>query len=206
MRVFELDGGDGGVLGEVLRRRRQLEAPRTGLHVSTIIQDLLRTSDPKTYAQEFDPNTSLAFQEIGNALEDVVARELRRRVPGWVKPEPGIYHGVHFSPDGWRHRTRAVDEIKCCWKSERDFIALHGDGTVDVLRSSLKLQGYLWQLLFYMRALRARRGHLHVLFVAGNYRPPFPIAHTYTFVPTQDELIANERLLLQHAKDRRMLK
>lgn len=204
MKVYELDGGDGGVLGEVLRRRRKAEAPRTGLHVSTIVQDLLRTSDPKTYAQDFNPNTMLAFQEIGNALEDVVARQLHRR-GGWVKPEPGEYQGVHFSPDGWQARSRTVDEIKVCWKSERGFIAADGCD-LDVLRSSLKLQGYLWQLLFYMRALRARRGRLHVLFVAGNYRPPFPVARTYTFVPTQEELEANEELLLQHARDRHWLK
>lgn len=205
MRVYELDGGDGGMLGEVLRRRRAAEAPRTGLHVSTIIQDLLRTSDPKTYAQDFAPNTSLAFQEIGNALEDVVARQLRRRIQGWHKPEPGLHRGVHFSPDGWRPHSHTVDEIKVCWKSERGFLACDSEGRLDLLGSSLKLQGYLWQLLFYMHALRARRGCLHVLFVAGNYRPPFPLAHTYTFVPTQEELKANERLLLQHAKDRGML-
>ncbi len=187
MKIFELDQ-DGGVLMAAVRKARAAQAARTGLHCSTIVNDMARLVDPKKYEKDFADKTRLAFQEVGNTLEDILAAELARR-QGWRKPEPQTYRGIICSPDGWQPRTRTIDEMKATWVTERDFL------------TSMKFQIYKWQILMYMLAWGADRARLHVLFIAGTYRPPFPNARTFVLKPTPRDLRENYATLRQHAID-----
>lgn len=155
---------------------------------------MLKLAEPRRYGRAID-DTALAFQEVGNTLESLLAADLARRVPGWTKPKPRCHRGIIGSPDGARPRSRAIDEIKATWVSERTFA------------ESLKLRSYLWQLLFYMDAWQADRGYLHVLFVCGAYPKgaPTPSFHTFVVKPTRREKRENTDRLVQHAIDRGLL-
>lgn len=149
--------------------------------------------------EAIDEVTGLAFQELGNALESVIAPQLAL-IPGWSKPTPRTYRGITGSPDGYSPRARAIDEVKLCWKkSGNDFLELDGRG--HVLSESVKFTGYVMQILFYMKLWDAVRGRLHMLFVAGNYKPPFPEPRVFLLKPTPQQIDDNFERIYQHARD-----
>lgn len=188
-----------------IRRFRRTEEKRTGLHVSTVISDILLAMEPKRANYDaIEETTSLAFQELGSALEDVVAEALRHRIPGWAKPEPRTYRGITGSPDGFSPRARAIDEIKLCWRSEKDFFET--DEREQLVEESVKFTGYKMQVLFYMKLWHAVRGRLQIVFVTGKGHPPFPTLVPLLLKPTQDEIDGNFEMIRQHAIDRRWLK
>lgn len=214
------------VLLQMIQEYRRREAARTGLHCSTIIHDIAKVSLPSLFSEsDIDEATGLSFQEIGNVIEDIVADGLCRRFPGWSKPPPVIYRGVWCSPDGWSPRASTIDEVKVLWKSEVSksegrFLTLDccnvgrpklEPGSGVVVEESAKFVIYKMQILFYMAAKRWQerirhrdtiRGRLHALFVNGNYQPPFPDPITIVLRPTDDEIDANEEMIIQHAEDR----
>lgn len=190
IRIHELNPR-GGALIRALAAARAAEAPRTGLHVSTICDDMHRLMAPKAFGATIPTETRLAFQECGNVFEDALAAQLRSRF-GWVKPAPRTHHGIIGSPDGYSPMSRTIDEVKMTWVSERGFL------------DSLKFQRYLWQSLFYADAFDAIRIRLHVLFVCGDYRPPFPQSRQYTVRFDPSDTNANTQRLIQHATDRRL--
>lgn len=197
MKVFELQR-TGGLIVDAINAARALEAPRTGVHCSTIVNDILRRLDPKKYDREMAESTRLGFQEVGNVVEDVIARELTRRLrklAGWAKPIPKVYRGIWGSPDGWTEASRTIDEIKATWVSERDFL------------QSDKFDGYMFQSLFYADAWDARRIRLHVLFINGAYPKgaPFPSPRSFTIIPSSAEKRANTNRLVQHGIDMGLL-
>lgn len=191
MRIHELDRA-GGAIAKAIRSARAVEPPRTGVHCSTIVQDILRSLDPKRYSQEIADETMLAFQEIGNVVEDILADYLVKRIPGWVKPAPRLSTtGIWGSPDGWAPRSRTITEIKATWVSDKDFT------------TSLKFLGYLKQALFYADVWDAVRIRLLVLFVNGSYPrgKPFPVPREYTITFTVRERHEWHRQLAQHGID-----
>lgn len=188
MRPIELDT-DGGMILRALRASRAAEAPRVGVHVSTILNDMHRQADPKAFAAEMADVHMLAFQEAGNAIEDIIARELARRIPTWVKPKPRSVWGIVGSPDGYSTRSHTIDEMKACWKSERDFL------------DTYKFDFYVRQVLFYLSLFNADRGRLHVLFINGDYKPPRPRPRTWILRPTAREKMANLEEIHQHGVD-----
>lgn len=198
MHAFELNTS-GGALIDALREQRRHEAARRGLHVSTIVNDMARVMAPAKYGREMEDTTSLAYQEIGNVLEDLIARQLARRL-GWMKPEPRTCRGVIGSPDGWQSRTRTLDEIKATWVNEKDFLTIDADGLI--VEESLKFTVYAMQFLFYALAWNAHRVRLHVVFIRGNFG--VPIVRTFTLKFTQDELEDNYQRLAQHAIDQKI--
>lgn len=196
MRVIELDQA-GGLLTRAVQVVRAAEAARTGLHVSTIVNDYMRMLQPGKF-EKFDRDTKeeerLGFQEVGNVVEDIIATGLRERIPGWTKPLPQTYRGITGSPDGWRGRTKTIDEIKATWVSEGDFL------------DSLKYQIYVKQALAYAEMWGADRIVLSVLFVNGLYPKGKPCPHPRTFrlLFTPRERFECFEGLVQHAIDREL--
>jgi hypothetical protein len=192
LRVVEPDR-EGGLIADAIRAARGREAAREGLHCSTIVNDILRHLYPAKYGREIAEHKSLAYQEFGNAIEDVAADALRRRYPAWTKPPPRCHRGIWGSPDGWSPRTKTIDEIKATWVSMREF------------EESVKLIGYLMQALFYVHVWQAKRLRLHVLFVVGAYPKGAPVPESRTFVVRWDDesvpAMYAKRLEL-HARDR----
>lgn len=207
MRVFELQP-KGGEIVAAIRRQRALEAARTGLHVSSIVHDILVCTNATKYGRQRTPDdehVAFAYQEFGNVLEDVLARQLARRLQLWEKPQPRVYRGIWGSPDGWHPRTRTIDEIKATWVSETDFLTVDDRG--HITDESEKFMAYRLQFLFYALAWGARRVRLHVLFINGKYPRgggPIPNARTFTFRFTHEELEQNFRQLAIHARDRQL--
>lgn len=202
MRCTELDRSGGAIIRAITDFRRR-EAARTELHVSTIINDILVKLEPSRYARPTPNINRLSYHEIGNALEDVIAARLVRRLKLWDKPEPRLHRGIWGSPDGcdWRTpQTRTIDEIKVTWVSVKDFVVCDRRG--QVVEESLKFMAYRMQSQFYAQAYRAARIRLHVLFVVGEYR--VPLAKTYILRPTARELEDNYCILRQHAIDTKL--
>lgn len=201
MRIYEVPS----VLTEAVREQRRQEEARTGLHCSTIVNDILHTMDPARYGREFEEHERFGYQEFGNVLEDIVAAGLARRHASWQKPEPRVFRGIWGSPDGFcRSPMRTIDEIKAAWMSERDFLTIGPDHEAE--DESLKFLGYCMQALFYALAWDATRIRLHVFFVNGAYPKGKPAPHPRTFVlrPTERDKEANYERLRQHAIDARL--
>lgn len=200
MRLFVLDH-DGGLLHDAIKRQRAVEEARTGLHVSDICNSIL--SRLNRYG-DIDDASRLAFQEIGNAFEDLCARELRRRVPDWRKPQPRAdTDGVIGSPDGYRPRARAIDEIKANWISientKKPFVEIDGAG--HIISESTKFFGYRIQAMKYAEMWECHRIYFHVCFMRGTAFSLFPFFRTYTLTVTDDDLALNSAMLRQHAVD-----
>lgn len=191
MKILELNRS-GGAIGKALLYARSIEPPRPGVHCSTIVNDILKTLNPKRYSQEIADETMLSFQAFGNIAEDIIAAYLVKRIAGWVKPTPRkSATGIWGSPDGWAPRSRTIYEIKTTWVSEKDFL------------TSLKLLGYLKQSMFYADVWGATRIRLLVLFVCGSYPrgTPFPVPREYTVLFTRAEAHEWHRQLAQHGLD-----
>lgn len=207
MHVSELSP-HGGLLVQILRAQRAKESARTGLHVSSIVHDILLCTNPKKYGRERtrdNEHVAFTYQEFGNVLEDLLACQLARRLGLWTKPEPRVYRGIWGSPDGWHDRTKTIDEIKATWVSETDFLTVDDRG--HVTDESEKFMAYRLQFLFYALAFGARRVRLHVLFINGKYPRgggPIPNARTFTFRFTRQELERNFQQLAIHARDRKL--
>lgn len=199
MRLIELNTR-GGYITKAVARQRAAEVARTGLHCSTIVNDILHRMDPARYERETSDAARYAYQETGNAVEDIIAAELARRLTQWEKPEPRTFRGIIGSPDGWLKATRAIHEIKATWVNEKKFFdGIGDDGTFEMLDVSLKLYGYLLQALFYGLAWDAQRIYFHVLFITGQFG--VPSTRTFVIKFTRQELEANYQRLAQHAVD-----
>lgn len=191
---------------DAIRKARSREEKREGLHVSTICDDIIKTVDRKRYEKEINETSVIAFQEIGNALEDVIAAALSRRIPGWRKPAPRAdRRGVIGSPDGLREGSRTIDEIKATWVSEgtpdrHPFVVT--DQQNRIIQESLKFWRYRMQATHYAYIWGANRIVFHILFVNGNYRPPFPNVRELTLRVTEADKLTNAKQLWGHAEDR----
>lgn len=208
MRLYEFNR-DGGLLLEAIRHARTLEAQRTGLHVSTICDDMVQTLYPRYARGEFTDVQRLLFQELGCTVEDVVAEVLKRKYRDWQKPEPRADRdGVIGSPDGWRPRSRTIDEVKLTWVSEgtpekKPFVLTDARGRI--LEESAKFWRYRIQGTKYADMWGADRVVYHVVFVTGNNRPPFPNAREFVLALKRRDKRDNSAMLRQHAVDRGML-
>lgn len=168
LRVIELSEEGGVVADAILRLRDEQDEKREkGLHVSTIVNDYVETAYPQK-RKPLPSSMMVAYQEVGNLIEDVIAEQLRLR-SGWMKPAPKTVGGIIMSPDGYHAPTKTIDEMKATWTSENDFL------------SSPKFFKYCMQALNYAHGWDAERIRLHVLFINGNYRPPAPkLPRTFT--------------------------
>lgn len=208
---------------QAIRQLRLKEVARTGIHCSTVVDDIVRRMDAAQAARNttIDQATGWTFQELGNVIESMIARECLAYFPGWTKPAPRTHRGIVCSPDGWSPRAKRIDEIKACWKSENNredgpFVDLDGmlchpndllpQCAGEVLVETPKFTGYKIRTLFYMAAWKADRAALHILFMNGNYHPPFPDPVTIQLRPTPREVTTNEEMVLDHASDMKLFK
>lgn len=204
MRLFQFSR-DESLLIHLIREQRQQQAARTGVHCSDLVKSIMASSAVGTKRRgELDEATVLSLQEVGNAVEALLAEQFARQFPGWVKPTPQLFRGVHCSPDGWSPRSRCIDEVKVTWKSERDFVTVDDRGYV--VAESEKFVQYKLQTLFYGEAWEAERHRIHVLFINGDGRPPLPFPVTYVLKPTPEERAAVVEMMLQHGRDTGVLR
>lgn len=183
---------------QAIQRHRQRQTARTGVHCSDLVRSIMDSLFPRG-PSTLDDSTILSLQEVGNAIEEVLAEQLQQMFAGWEKPTPRQFRGVWCSPDGWSPRSRCIDEIKVTWKWMGDFVTVDDAGVV--IAESDKFLQYKLQTLFYGEAWGAARHRLHVLFINGTGRPPFPAPVTYVLKPTAEERQAVVDMMLQHGRD-----
>ena len=81
MRAYELSR-DGGLLADAIAAARRHEAARTGLHCSTIVNDLMRMLDPKTYDNDIDEATCSRSRSTATHGRASSQQSCGRRTPG----------------------------------------------------------------------------------------------------------------------------
>lgn len=161
-----------------------------GIHVSTIIRDLMAASDPKKYGGPgggIDPVTQLRF-EVGFAFERALELGFQtRRNVNIIRPDPIQVDGIWLSPDGFDTEAWAVSEFKATWKRAVD---LPDDPSV-----------WYWivQIKAYCHALGVSAARLWALFLNGNYKGGFlPDMRVWDLAFQPVEIAENWRMILQH--------
>lgn len=193
-RWLELEREGGPILRALAAQQRKLDRQRPpGLHISTLIQDFLECSGlyeaPK---QALAEKHKRGVWEVGNIIENVIA-DAFRQVAGWEKPAPRLFQGVWYSPDGWSLATRTIDEMKATRISGREGL------------ENPKLLKYEIQIDLYSYVWEAKRQRLHVLFLNGNWQPPFPDPRSFIRRPANEELRGRYEQIMDHASDRGLL-
>ena len=164
-----------------------VELPRTGIHVSDIIKDLLIAVDPKTYGQPITKATHGTFQR-GYAWEDFLkTRSLW--APHIMTQVEFELDGITGTLDGFDARNDKVYESKATFKSMDNPIL----GT--------KFIGWRWQMMAYCKMAGCYLAHLDVLFVNGNWAPPQTVPRSWEFSFAPQALQSNWDMIRRH-KDR----
>lgn len=134
------------------------DPPRTGVHLSTIIKDLLRIHNPKRYGKPADANTFAAWSR-GYALEDML--KSHRLWPS------SLLLQQEFADDDIIHTLDGFDPIReIVYESKCTLLSAGRPITDDVFIS------WKWQIRCYMRVSRARLCYLDVLHLCGDWNPP----------------------------------
>jgi hypothetical protein len=167
--------------------------PRSeGLHVSTIIQSMLRDMDAKKYGSDQDKAKQALFWQWGFAFERVMERAFAENRIDVLRPGELEMDGVYLTPDGVSLDDGANDEIKVTWRSPKGF------------PYDQKWWNYITQFKAYCRVLGTNTVRVRKLYAVGDMgRLPSHEAWELTF--TNDEIEKNWQLLLRHAKQKGML-
>lgn len=182
-----------------------------GTHVSDIIHSLCLRLGHYVDDGSLPDMTRL---QMGNAWERAVASMYEESDPNrWAKGWEVCLDGVYGTPDfidlhpnergAWEYSAEtsicqedanadfSVEECKCTWMSARNDI------------HSEKFWKYKVQLMAYCKMLGACLGHLHVLFVNGEYEKGVlgtPVYRVWRAEFTQGQLDQNWNMLMKHAE------
>lgn len=154
-------------------RRRPRHPRQPGWHLSGVLRGpLVAAGELKLRGDEPDGDEMPLCMAVGMAWEDWVVGLYPDIV--W-QPDPVECDGVWCSPDGVRELDEREDileglevvEFKATWMS----LSAHAD--------ILRVRKWMWQIAGYCHAEGAETATLHVLWVAGTYKPPTPVYMTY---------------------------
>ncbi len=188
----------------------------TGLHVSRIINDIVKRLDPGRYDKHdkqgkpipMDTTKVDAGLKYEQGLEQFLAKAA---LPGLFRPAPVKLDGVWMSPDGlvggavlnndpaippeqWAiiKNELIVVEYKLTWYSSNKPCP---DDPV--------FWPWLLQMKAYCKGLDTRFALLVPQFINGNYRPPAPVPPRRILIEwTQLEIDESWSMLLAHAKSK----
>lgn len=161
------------------------------LHLSTIIRDLEETCGKESTFDEAD----LAFFRAGGFLWEhafgLGHREavLQNHECEIIRPGEWEREGIVGSPDGIRADPYRIVETKCTWRSMRKLDSLEKH-----------FWGWTVQMMAYCSMIGSTEAELHVFFVCGNYRPPFPAVRSLLLEFDEQELMENWRMVTGHAR------
>ena len=184
MHIIEVD--DPLTLQQLIR-----ETPNRspGLHLSTVIKDMLKLQHPKTYGGEIRPE----FIGLGSSIEDAFARVLRKLFD-WEQPGEFRRDGIIHTPDGWNNDDGMLEELKVTWAKYR------GPDTL----FHPTFTRYHLQAKPYCGVTGQDRIRFRVLFVTGTGAPPFPMLKTFIVRYGRQELLDTRLQMRQHAEDRNL--
>ena len=204
MIIREVERGGGVIVRAMKARQAESDKHRpSGVHYSDLVNDYVDQLYPRKFP-EIPDKQRVSLYELGDVIEELIADELRKR-SGFEKPKPVRFKGVWFSPDGYSTASRTVDEVKSTRLSSGKILR-RPDGLIDGIEDSPKLLKYILQLKGYMFVKDAKRGRLHVVFLNGNWRPPFPDPRTFVVRPETDRECQDTVFqMLDHGRDRGLL-
>lgn len=165
-----------------------------GLHLGTVIREYgLATKQIKLASGD---SSRLMNFEKGFLWEDTFshvwgereAEKFRNRADYLVQPELCV-DGIYMTPDAVDLGSETLDEFKSTTRSMLKF---------DQLEAHFDL--WLVQIKGYLYGLQMTRCRLIVLFLCGDYKPPFPEVRAKELVFTERELSDNWRLIQNYAR------
>lgn len=171
-----------------------------GLHLSAIYNDLFQDLEPKRFTRGTLPDPLRL--EAGLSMELMLEEGIKRRLSADRPGEFFTEEGIAFSPDLLiNNGVLRLGEIKLTWLSSRDVPRESG---INVLPP--KFDKYLVQMKGYCHALGTPYARLYVFFVNGDYTHPYsPELLSWDIEFTERELQENWEMLINHAKQKRML-
>lgn len=180
-----------------------------GLHLSSIIFDLMLGIEPEKYGKQTNENIKWMNFYMGLTFERVLeeawlSKEMQYREE-LIRPGEISLDGIMMTPDAYDTTKRRPEEYKCTKKSCRQDI------------TDKKFWPYWVQLKAYCYGLKmagfgANQGALYVLHINGNYtRDDDDPDSGYVIKPWEDEwtdlqLEENWAMLKNHARSRGWLK
>jgi len=159
---------------ELLEQEYKLEKPLP--HLTELVYCLTRS-----YYDRIDPlpanEREILLFALGWGLERLLLKQQR-------KAEPGIVEGIHYTPD-FLAFTDLPGELKTTRMSSGKF--------------SAETMPVTWkrQILGYMKCMEVIGFELAVLFITGDYKPPFPQGKGYRASADAGEVEANWEWLLE---------
>jgi hypothetical protein len=200
-----------------LARVNEASTSRTpGLHVTDIIQIILRKIDPSRYggnmAEKYTQETRENWQEAGFLWEELLSKLFAERLRegtegGIVRFRPGELRvdGILLSPDaavfgldpipGCDPDAPVLEEYKATYKSSKDF---------DLYDK--RYIGWLLQMQAYCHALGTNRARLYVWHVNGDYKGGrLPEVAGFELSWTRQELAQQWASLLNTARKEGMI-
>lgn len=170
-----------------------------GLHLSTIISDIMKNLYPLRYgSNEID----VAKIELGllweryleKALYEEDIRVNRRPI---IRPGEFNLNGIACSPDGINTEDWAIEEYKCTWKSSPA-----DPNDID----SEKFMPWWIQIKGYCKVIRTRKARLRVFFVNGDYKETRGVHYRVWETEFNDrEIEENWAMLVNHAKAKKWI-
>lgn len=169
------------------------DRPRTaGLHISSVIRDLLKRMDPKKYPDDSKSPMGLPLWrwEIGFLWEEIWSRAVLRDKGVFTQPELE-HEGLLLTPDAVDMSAEELWEFKATWKKACENPADDQDR---------KFWAWFVQMKAYCYVLGLLQARLVVIFVNGDYRQSGPICGMWRYRFTKAELKENWKMLKDHAK------
>ncbi len=163
-----------------------------GLHLTTIIRDLMDKSGLKTPKSSWNMNTT---QSVGFIWEETLSlaweERLSRAFASLLDKEMGWYNtgelnldGIIMTPDGYDPNNMILQEAKCTWKSSKN----------------KPIDNFSWmvQTKAYCRALCIDKVMFHVLYLMGDYKASGPIYEPWLITFKPHEIEENWQMLQNH--------
>lgn len=167
--------------------------PRSeGLHLTTVIRDLMDKSGLKTPKASWNMGTT---QSVGFIWEEALFMSWEERLShafasllgksmGWYGTGELFFDGIVMTPDGLDPANDVLQEAKCTWKSNKN----------------KPIDNFSWmaQTKAYCKALRIDRVMFHVLYLMGDYKASGPVYEPWLITFKPHEIEENWQMILNH--------
>lgn len=163
-----------------------------GLHLTTIIRDLIDKSGLKTPKSSWNMPTT---QSVGFIWEETLFLSWEERLShafasllgkamGWYSTGELNLEGIVMTPDGYDPNNNVLQEAKCTWKG--------------VKNQPTDNFSWMTQTKAYCKALRVNQVMFHVLYLNGDYKASGPIYCPWLITFKPHEIEENWQMLMNH--------
>jgi hypothetical protein len=163
-----------------------------GIHLTDIIRDMADTAGIGKDSG-FSEESLDWFAGPGHLWERIWDTAHREAVDDGALVSPGEFtlDGITGTPDRIDWARPAIQEFKVRWKAARKFESLEKEFWAEITQ----IKGYCWMT-------KIMEADLVAFFIAGNWRPPVPVALGKNLRFSEFELEENWETITSHAKYR----